>query len=94
MPGVILASSHHIDCPRPGGARGLGVRGGALSQLSAWSRPNKPARRGKTAMLGYTEAAPSPPCNLSPLGRGEPKIVRGVGWKLHSARLPRFRDRN
>jgi len=45
-------------------------------------------------MLGYTEAAPLTPQPLSPLGRGEPKIVRGVGWKLHSARLPRFRDRN
>ena len=45
MPGVILASSHHIGSPPP-------------------------------------------------LGLGEPKIVRGFGWKLHSARLPRFRDRN
>ena len=45
-------------------------------------------------MLGYTEAAPLTPQPLSRLGRGEPKIVRGVGWKLHSARLARFRDRN
>src|SRR5205823_2803792 len=48
MPGVILASSHHIGSPRPSGEKGLGVRGGALSQLSAWSRPNKPARRGNS----------------------------------------------
>ena len=71
----------------------MGVRGRARSQ-GLQLEPNKATRNGKTAILGYREAGPLTPQPLSPLGRGEPKIVRGVGWKPHCARLPRFRDRN
>src|SRR5205809_7449813 len=70
MPGLILASSHHIGSPRPSGESGwgglgvgLGVRGGALGQFSAWveAEQARQERKNSDARLDASGATHPPP---------------------------------